>query len=110
MMRLDFPNKSSTMHVSHCPRNEMSMEPQIMVDALKPFDVPLAFKSVISLLNMVPMVHYINYYWCFMFKILDCSMKYDSHILIMGLDFATKVTICMSSISVNLDLYIYTII
>lgn len=105
MMGLDFANKSSTMHVSHCSRNEMSMEPQIMGDALKPFDVPLTFKSVVSLLRMVPMVHYINYYWCFKFKILNCSKKYDSHILKTGLDFATKITVSMSSISVNMDIY-----
>ena len=47
MMGLDLQNKSSsTMHVSHCPRNEISMELQIMGDVLKPFDVPLTFKSV----------------------------------------------------------------
>ena len=76
----------------------MSMEPQIMGDTLKPFDVPLTFKSGISLLRMVPMVHYINYYRCFKFKILDCSMKYVPYILKMGLDCATKITFCTSSI------------
>jgi hypothetical protein len=98
MMGLDFANKSSTMHVFHCPRNKMSMEPQIMGDALKPFDIPLTFKSGISLLRMVPIVHYINYHRCFKFKILNCSMEYDSYIFKMGLDFARKITLCMSSI------------